>query len=519
MNGRNLGVLLLAIAAGSLGAQIGMAAAIDLTPAEARGRIIYRSGTRPTGEKIEALVGGGGTPMDGSLARCGSCHGSDGRGRPESSVIPTNIRWSDLARPYEVTSPTGRRHPAYTERLLIRAVTMGIDSADNRLDVTMPRFALTQGDAADLVAYLKRIADDHDPGVTDTSLRLGVLLPSEGRFPGLGTATRQVLTAYFAEINRRGGVYGRSIELAFRELPATDQAQSALAEFVRRDTPFTLLSSFVAGVEKQVAQIIESEKLPLIGARTMLPQELTGSSLTVFSLDSGIAGQAEALAKFAIGKYPQRHAAMVSDSTDLAKVPAGALRAKLAGTPWSEIASFDAPASSPAAEALVRRLIAAKVSCAFLFLQQQELSSLLNAATRLGWKPALFLPGSLALPRGNELRDFPGSVYLALPFLASDTSADAQAEYRALSAEHHLTAEHLSTQYASLAEAKILMEALKHAGRDLTRDRLAEAMEGLYDFAPGFVRPVSFGPARHTGITAFHIVTVDRATGALVKSD
>jgi ABC-type branched-subunit amino acid transport system substrate-binding protein len=512
-------LLLLGITAGSLSTPICMAAS-DLTPSEARGRIIYRSGTRPTGETIEVLIDGG-ARMDGSQAPCGSCHGSDGRGRPEGAVIPPDIRWPGLTRPYDVTSPTGRRHPAYNERLLIRAVTLGIDSAGNRLDVTMPRFALTQSDAVDLVAYLKKIADDHDPGMTDKQLRIGVLLPPENRFPGLASAVRPALTAYFAEVNRHGGVYERSIDLRFQEFPpVTDRPEVALAEFLHGEAPFALLSSFVAGVEKQVSKLLESERIPLIGARTMLPQVVAEGSSAVFYLDSGIAGQAEALADYAIRKYgAERRPALVSGSTELAQVPAAALRAKLAGTRWAEPLEFAAPTDSPAAEALVRRLIAARVNCAFLFLQEQELSTVLDVATRLGWNSALFIPGGLSLPRGNELRAFPGRIFLALPFVASDASAEARAEYGTLSIEHHLSPEHLATQFASLAEAKILVEALKRAGRDLTRDRLVEAMEGLYDFGPGFVRSVSFGPGRHAGITEFHIVTIDHATGALVKSD
>src|SRR6516164_6877679 len=47
--------------------------------------------------------------------------------------------------------------PPYNERLVIRAVTMGIDSGGNRLNAAMPKYQLTREQADDLVAYLKRL--------------------------------------------------------------------------------------------------------------------------------------------------------------------------------------------------------------------------------------------------------------------------------------------------------------------------------------------------------------------------
>jgi hypothetical protein len=44
---------------------------------------------------------------------------------------------------------------------------MGIDASGNRLDAAMPHFAMMRADAGDLVAYLKKLSTDHDPGIAD----------------------------------------------------------------------------------------------------------------------------------------------------------------------------------------------------------------------------------------------------------------------------------------------------------------------------------------------------------------
>ena len=85
----------------------------------------------------------------------------------EGGIFPSNIRWSELAKPYSLTMQSGRKRPPYSERLLVRAVTMGLDARGNRLHATMPRYHLSHQQAADLVAYVKELDQEHDPDVTD----------------------------------------------------------------------------------------------------------------------------------------------------------------------------------------------------------------------------------------------------------------------------------------------------------------------------------------------------------------
>src|SRR5437016_3452699 len=97
-----------------------------------RGRQIFESGTSPSGSAIEASIAGDGR-LPGSVLPCANCHGRDGRGKPESGVVPSNLTWDALTKPYGLTHADGRTHPPYTERLLTRAITMGIDPAGNSL--------------------------------------------------------------------------------------------------------------------------------------------------------------------------------------------------------------------------------------------------------------------------------------------------------------------------------------------------------------------------------------------------
>src|SRR5437016_418655 len=159
-----------------------------LQPVPSRGKEIY---TRGEGT---ALVGE--TRVSAAIVPCASCHGGDGRGRAEGGVRPADIRRAALTKPY--ASP-------YDDRLLRRAITSGISSGGRTLNPVMPRYQFARADLDALVAYLHLLGDEAVPGVTDTTIRVAVVLP-----PG----QRAAIEAWVNDFNTNGGVYGRKLEIA-----------------------------------------------------------------------------------------------------------------------------------------------------------------------------------------------------------------------------------------------------------------------------------------------------------------
>jgi hypothetical protein len=146
-------------------------AAAALSAQEARGRAIYLHGRGGHGTAITAIVSDGGAEVPASVMPCGSCHGPNGRGKPEGGVVPARIDWETLTRPLE---SEGRKRPPYSEALIRRAITMGIDSAAKELQSVMPRYRFRRDDIDDLVAYLRKLGSIAPPGVHDDVVRIGV---------------------------------------------------------------------------------------------------------------------------------------------------------------------------------------------------------------------------------------------------------------------------------------------------------------------------------------------------------
>jgi len=130
-------------------------------------------------------------------------------------------------------------------------------------------------------------------------------------------------------------------------------------------------------------------------------------------------------------------------------------------------------------------------------------------ADRLGWRPLMLVTGSL----GNEVFDAPsafkGRIFFSLPVSPSDQTAAGMNEYGSIAGKYKLPQHHIATQLVVFSGAKILVEALKRSGKDLTVDNLVESLETLSGFSTGLTPPVSYGPNRRVGANGGYVLGVD----------
>src|SRR6185369_14392206 len=270
-----------------------------LSPEEKRGKAFYLRGESSSGKEITAMMGEMEVPA--TTLTCSGCHGTRGEGKTEGGVTAGNISWSDLTKPYGHAHETGRRHPAFSETSFIRTVTAGIDPAGNKLSVAMPTYRMPLQDMSDLLAYLKRIETDLDPGVSETSIVIGTLLPDKTALTGLAQAMEDVLQAYFAEINSRGGIYNRKIELRFMHGDTTSTLTN-MKHLIDDEQVFAIVSGITAGSEQGIAALSKDREVPFIGPSALLPQRDLPVNRYVFYLLPGLKEQARTLVNFAARK-------------------------------------------------------------------------------------------------------------------------------------------------------------------------------------------------------------------------
>jgi ABC-type branched-subunit amino acid transport system substrate-binding protein len=499
-----LGALLTALAWSSSAAELG--------EAQQRGKQIYFEGTSPSGGEITAIVGDEAALLPGSAMPCSSCHGSDGLGRPEGGVTPLDIRWTELIKTYGHVHHDGRRHPAFDDAGVARSVIAGVDQANNVLDRSMPVYQMSQQDIDDLVAYMKVLEFDADPGLSDDTIRIATLLPLSGPAAATGDVMRRVMEGYFAEINDNGGIFGRRIELLAVPMGQTpDASVNTLREAFDAEGIFAVVGAYSIGYDEALLGYLRSDNVPLVGPFTLDPGDAFIDA-NAYYLFSGFDDQARVLADRALvdgaaankiviaGQQTARAEQLLRAAIDRVRKAPGDVEANV--ETWI-------PGEFNAAEFAGR--IADNNIEALIFLGgQAELDALLGELADRNSAPRIYLLSSLV---SRPMLDLPAAfdkrVFIAYPTTSQDVSPRGREDYARIAERQSLPREHIQAQLASLAAAKLLVEGLRRSGRDASRTRLVESLEQLYNFDTGVTPPLTYGPNRRIGALGAHIVSVD----------
>lgn len=476
-------------------------ASAQLSPDQAAGKRLYLEGTSPSGSQFEAILNDGETRAPGHLMPCGSCHGSDGHGRAEGGVAPSDITWRVLSHSSRTNSNFAPPRRAYDAISLRHAIVDGIDPDGHGLGLAMPRYRISPRDLNNLIAYLEILGNEPEPGVTGDRIRIGALAPAISASTAGDLA---VLRAYFDELNQHGGIYNRKIELVTFQAPgsAVDVPQ-ALKQFIEQENVFALLAPLAPGNDGGTAALLERQPLPTIVTFAGSSDASASENSQVFYVLSGLFQQTDALVKFASDRHSAHGPPAIvfpEDMHSLADYTVKRCRAMSLGDALSfRYVQFNARS---AAAWLSRQ----NVHTVFFLGNGQELQDLLKNASNL----TVLQPGPLA---GRALFDSDSElahhVFLSFPTLPSDVAPEAFEEFHLLLRKHGLSSSEAGSSLLALASAKVLVEALRQSGRHLTRATLLGALTHLDDFNTGLTPPVSYRPDRRIGTLQAYVVEWD----------
>jgi ABC-type branched-subunit amino acid transport system substrate-binding protein len=443
---------------------------------------------------------------------CAGCHGNRGEGRTEGGVTAGNMSWSYLTKPYGHTDEGGRKHAAFSESSFVRVMTLGLDPAGNKLAVAMPTYRMPQEDMANLIAYLKRIETDTDPGVTDTSIVLGTVLPEKAALSGLAQSMGDVLQAYFSEINNRGGVYNRKIELRVMHGDPKSTV-SNMKRLIDEDQVFAIVSGLTAGAEDGVAALAQEKEVPFVGPSTLLPQRGLPLNRYIFYLLPGLKEQGRALVTFAGKKTDasKSHVAIVSPDVEFHRSLASTIEDQTKKLRWDSVTTNYYARDRFSAAEFVSEFNKKGIETIFFLGSGPEAGAILREADAVGWTPRLYMLGTLI---GRNIADavtvkMRDKVFLAFPTVPSDISTVGASEYSALLQRNKIDSTHAAAQASAIAAARIVVHALELCGKDLSRERLITTLEGLYEYDTGLMPKITFGPNRRIGALGAYVVTID----------
>jgi len=165
-------------------------------------------------------------------------------------------------------------------------------TADSVADTTVP-------DTEAPAATFPPVTDDRAPGVSETSVKVGVMyldLSQAGPILGINQGDWQAAyTAAFDSVNEAGGINGRTLEPVFTPIvPASaDQGTAACTALTDDDSVFVVLGNYV---DENAPCIVTTHETPLLGGDLAMNDEsLAAAKALWYAVGGGSAAQTAGL--------------------------------------------------------------------------------------------------------------------------------------------------------------------------------------------------------------------------------
>ena len=496
-----------------------------LTAAERRGKLIYLNGEDGVRVEITARLGRNETELPATAFACANCHGLTGEGTNEGGLISPPITPEALAASH-TSGLTGLERGPYDVTTTIRSIRDGLDASGGRMHPGMPLYQMSADQMADLIAYMKKLGGEIDPGLSETTIKVGAALPLTGALASIGEDVRNALAASFAEVNDQGGVYGRRIELIVEDSRGDPAGTlEATRRLIEDKGAFALVGSFEPKGSEAANELIQRSEIPLIGPVTLSPRAVIPPNRYVFYLLPTFRDQARALVDFV---ESLRHSAESADQTP--SVPGSKARgARLAviyadGELEADAVSglrvqaklnrleivaeqrYEVGRFSPAKA--VETLSPKQPDFVFFFGAATEFTAFAREMKQAGLTAALL---TSVVMLGREAFNLPPAVvaqtYLSYP--AALPQKEEFASFLNTMRRSNVELRSPAFQTVAYAAAQAFIEAAKQSTRRLNRPTLISSLEGLKDYQTGVVPPLSFGPNRRVGSTGSYVVGID----------
>ncbi|MEZ5416104.1 MAG: ABC transporter substrate-binding protein [Vicinamibacterales bacterium] len=310
----------------------------------------------------------------------------------------------------------------------------------------------------------------------------------------------------FQEANDAGGVHGRTI--AWKGYPRTagDAAAEALANarrLVQQDGVFALVN-WGGPQSIPLLEFATSQRVPYLFPHTALIS--SEGRRYLFTSFPRFEGEAAVMFPYLARERRLTRLGIVHDVNAYGQLFLERLRALAAEGGYTVVGHEPVDARDPGdLTAALRRLVDAGASAVVMALYPAQGKKVVEAKGAIGWRGTLVSAGPLtdeqllAVPGGHADGTL-GFCYYPDPDVSTEPGVTA---YRAAMARYHAGRPRNRYSLYGYTFGRLIVEGLHRAGRDLTRERLVDALESIRAWdAGGVMPPVSFTPTDHHAQTA-----------------
>jgi len=346
-------------------------------------------------------------------------------------------------------------------------------------------------------------------GVSESQIVLGQSVALSGPAQELGKDMQLGASLYFGQVNAKGGIHGRRIVLktlddGYESTRAAENTKKLIGE----EKVFALFGYVGTPTSAAALPIFTEARVPFVGPFTGAELLRNPFNRYVFNVRASYFDETEAIVQHLTAMSVDKIAVFYQNDAYGQAGLAGVERA-LKKRKLEIVAKGTVERNTVEVAKSVAEIAKAKPQAVVMISAYKSCAAFINEMRKAGANPTFWnvsFVGSKALAKelGAEGRGVQISQVVPFPW---DSSVPVVKEYRALIAE--AKGEPGFGTLEGFIAAKVMVEGLRRAGKNLTRESFIKAMESLDPYDAGGFK-VSYGPGNHNGSTFVDLTIISK---------
>ena len=364
-------------------------------------------------------------------------------------------------------------------------------------------FAATSGGALAQKKY--------DTGATDTEIKLGNIMPYSGPASAYGVIGK-IEDAYFKMINEQGGINGRKINfISYDDSYSPPKAVEQARKLVESDEVLLLFGPLGTPSNSAIQKYANSKKVPQLFVATGATKFGDYKDFPwTMGWQPPYQSEGRIYAKYLLKEKPDAKVAIMYQNDDFGKDLLKGLKDGLGDKAASMIVAEESyEVSEPTIDSHIVKLKSSGADVYFSMTTPKFSAQSIKKVAEIGWKPMYFQSnvgasvGSVLQPAGFE--NAQGILSAAYAKDGADAQWDndeGMKKFYAFLAKYAPEANKADGSVVfGYGQAQTMVQVLKQAGDNLTRENIMKQAASLKDFAPDTLLP---GVKINTSATDFY---------------
>ncbi|WP_430780874.1 ABC transporter substrate-binding protein [Actinoplanes sp. G11-F43] len=350
------------------------------------------------------------------------------------------------------------------------------------------------------------------PGVTDTEVAVGTHMPLTGPAAAGYSKIAPATKAYFDFVNANGGVHGRTITYKIKDdgyNPAN--TQTVVRELVLQDKVFAIINGLGTPTHTGVLDFLKTNRVPDLfvasGSRSWnQPDKYPGT----FGFNPDYTVEGKILGTYVKENLAGKKSCFLGQDDDFGRDSLAGIEKVLGQVTAKESYVTSNPNVGPQMGALK----AAGCEVVLLATVPGFTALSIGTAAKIAFKPQFVVsnvgadPTTVGKTLGAAAPLMEGLVAANYLPLNTDEANPWIQLFRKVNAEHNGNAEFDNNVVYGMSVGYLFTQALQAAGKDLTRDKIIEAVRANGFQGPGLV-PLRFSAQDHSGYAGQQLTRVE----------